>query len=398
MHPSKTLRYSMFGLLYFVQGTIMAYFIALNPIYLRSFQLSMSDVGVIGLIAMIPFVIKIFFGMLSDRFNFFRLGHRKPYIIIGLLVQTICLLIVPTVQPDTQFWLFALLAFILMAGMALYDTCTDGLALDTTPVQEEGTIQSFMVGGRALGVVIISIILGLLVQQISWQVMFWAMAGMTLIPIPLVLMAKEADRPAGRKFEWKAFKAFGNRSIIALGILGALYSLITNGANEVVSPFLNEEFGVSEFGIGLYVSVWGIGVILGGLLGGRLVDRVGQRRAVQLALGLALLAILALAAINNPAIAWALMALFGLAFGFYETVYFAISMNVSDPRIAASMFSILMAVANIGTGIGLAVTGLLVDNLGFQATFAVIAALNILALPLLPVIFGSRKMVKEAAS
>lgn len=398
MHPSKTLRYSMFGLLYFVQGTIMAYFIALNPIYLRSFQLSMSDVGVIGLIAMIPFVIKIFFGMLSDRFNFFRLGHRKPYIIIGLLVQTICLLIVPTVQPDTQFWLFALLAFILMAGMALYDTCTDGLALDTTPVQEEGTIQSFMVGGRALGVVIISIILGLLVQQISWQVMFWAMAGMTLIPIPLVLMAKEADRPAGRKFEWKAFKAFGNRSIIALGILGALYSLITNGANEVVSPFLNEELGVSEFGIGLYVSVWGIGVILGGLLGGRLVDRVGQRRAVQLALGLALLAILALAAINNPAIAWPLMALFGLAFGFYETVYFAISMNVSDPRIAASMFSILMAVANIGTGIGLAVTGLLVDNLGFQATFVVIAALNILALPLLPVIFGSRKMVKEAAS
>lgn len=398
MHPAKVLRYSMFGLLYFVQGTIMAYFIALNPIYLRSFQLSMSDVGVIGLIAMIPFVIKIFFGMLSDRVNFFRLGHRKPYIIIGLLVQTICLIIVPAVQPDTQFWLFALLAFILMAGMALYDTCTDGLALDTTPVQEEGTIQSFMVGGRALGVVIISIILGLLVQQISWQVMFWAMAGMTLIPIPLVLMAKEAEGRAGRKFEWKAFKAFGNRSIIALGLLGALYSLITNGANEVVSPFLNEEFGVSEFGIGLYVSVWGIGVIFGGLLGGRLVDRIGQRRAVQLALGLAWIAILGLAAINNPAIAWPLMVLFGLAFGFYETVYFAISMNVSDPRIAASMFSILMAVANIGTGIGLAVTGLLVDQLGFQATFIVIAGLNILALPLLPVIFGSRKMIKEAAS
>ena len=120
----------------------------------------MSQVGLIGMIALIPFVIKIFFGMLSDRFNFLRLGYRKPYILLGLFVQCLCLVVVPGINPGEQFGLFALLAFVLMSGQALYDTCTDGLALDTTPKEEEGTIQGIMVGGRALGVVLISAALG----------------------------------------------------------------------------------------------------------------------------------------------------------------------------------------------------------------------------------------------
>jgi hypothetical protein len=39
-------------------------------------------------------------------------------------------------------------------------------------------------------------------------------------------------------------------------------------------------------------------------------------------------------------------------------------MDVTDPRIAASMLSILMAIANIGSGVGLAVSGRLVDTIG----------------------------------
>jgi PAT family beta-lactamase induction signal transducer AmpG len=84
---------------------------------------------------------------------------------------------------------------------------------------------------------------------------------------------------------------------------------------------------------------------------------------------------------------WILVLVFGFAFGYYETVYFAISMGVTDGRIAATMFSILMAVANIGTGIGLGLTGVMADNLGFRWSFVVIALLNVLALPLMSVIF-----------
>jgi PAT family beta-lactamase induction signal transducer AmpG len=55
-----------------------------------------------------------------------------------------------------------------------------------------------------------------------------------------------------------------------------------------------------------------------------------------------------------------------------------------------------MAIANIGTGIGLAVTGLMVDGVGYILTFVILAALNLLALPLIPLVFNkpTSKQVK----
>jgi len=142
---SKNIRYALFASLYLAQGAIMSYFTSLNALYLQSYGLGLDKIGLIGTIAMIPFVLKIFFGLLSDRINFFHLGHRKPYILIGLVIQIIGLLLVPFINPAKDFSLWALNAFFLMAGMALYDTCTDGLALDTTAPEDEGKIQGIMV-------------------------------------------------------------------------------------------------------------------------------------------------------------------------------------------------------------------------------------------------------------
>ena len=87
-----------------------------------------------------------------------------------------------------------------MTGMALYDTCTDGLALDTTPAEDEGTVQGIMVGGRALGVVIISATLGLLAQLTTWTVAFWTLAAITLLPLLLVIAYREPERSPPARF------------------------------------------------------------------------------------------------------------------------------------------------------------------------------------------------------
>lgn len=398
MTQSRWLRYPLFALLYFVQGAIVAYFTALNALYLISFDLTMSQIGLIGTIGMIPFVLKIFLGMLSDRVNFFKLGHRKPYILIGLVIQSICLIIVPMIDPGKQYWLYAALAFTLMSGQALYDTCTDGLALDTTLPDEQGTVQGFMVGGRALGVVILSAVIGLVVDAFSWRIMFYFLAGMSLLPLPLVFLVREISRTENRKFEWKAFSAFTKFPVISLAALGALYSFTTNGANQIINPFIDFEFGISYSAAGLFTTMWGVGVVLGGLTGGRLVDRIGQRRAVQTAIIISFTAIAALAAIQSTSLAFILVTAFGLAYGYFETVYFALSMKLTDPRIAASMFSILMAIANIGTAISMSVSGSLVDNIGFRMTFVVIAVINLLGFLLVRGIFGRLNQGFQPAS
>jgi MFS transporter, PAT family, beta-lactamase induction signal transducer AmpG len=392
--PSKFFRYSMFALLYFAQGAVLSYFTALNAIYLLSFDLSMSQIGLISGIALTPFVLKIFLGILSDRVNLFKFGHRKPYIIMGLILQAVCLIIVPFINPGKDFALFGLMAFLVMTGMALYDTTTDGLALDTTPENEAGKIQGIMVGGRAMGVVVLSSLIGVLAQKVSWMSAFWLLALLSLIPLVLVVRFIEPPRRPEQKFEWKAFSAFKHWPIIALGLLGALYSLIINAANEIINPFLQSSFGISVMMAGFFTTVWGIGVVVGGITGGPLTDRIGQRRAVEIALVISFISVAIFSLTPTASIAWPMVFIFGLAFGYYETVYFAISMRKSDPRIAASMFSILMAIANIGTGIGLPIAGLLADGVGYRCTFAIIASLNLLAIPLLPSIFGKSKNLK----
>jgi len=390
MNRAKILRYSLFGLLYFTQGTILSFFTALNALYLLGFGIDMTRIGILGTIALLPFVIKVFLGMLSDKVNLFGKGHRKPYIVIGLVVQIICLVLVPLIDPGRFFWQYVMIAFMLQLGMALYDTCTDGLALDTTPLSEKGTIQGFMVGGRAVGVIVTASLVGLLAENVSWNAVFWVLAVLTLPPFLLLGRVKEPIRPQEREFDWKAFAAFKQLPVIGLATIGFIFFLIIVGTNQLVNPFLQREFNISLSTAGFFTTIWGIGVIMGSILGGALINKVGNRNAIFISMGIAFAAIMALAGISQLAIAWIIVTLFGLCYGTYQTVYFAISMEYTDPRIAATMFSILMAVTNIGQGVGLGLTGFFSDSFGFQTTFVIMALLNLLALPFLPMIFGGR--------
>jgi MFS transporter, PAT family, beta-lactamase induction signal transducer AmpG len=390
MACARNRRYAMFALLYFSQGTILSYFTALNGLYFLDHGLSMTDVGIFATIALIPFVIKVFLGILSDRINLLGLGHRKPYILLGLTVQILCLIVAPFIDPGAAYWAFVAMAFLLQMGMALYDTCTDGLALDTATEEEKGTIQGLMVGGRALGVVITASFVGLLAEHVSWAAVFWLLAGFTLLPVPLVLGVRESPRPIERAFQWEAFAAFKQTAVVALAAMGFLFFLIIAGANQLVNPYLEARYNIGLSTAGFITTVWGIGVVLGGAAGGRLIDRIGDRQAVIAALGLSLLSILALAFVISPAMTWPLVALFGLSYGTYQTVYFALAMGHTDPRIAASMYSILMAVVNVAQGVGMGASGLMADTLGFRWTFVAIAAFNLLIIPLLPLAFGKR--------
>ena len=235
---SRTFRFIVFGWLYFIQGAILSYFTGFNGIYLISFGVSMKGVGLIGLIGMLPFVLKIFLGILSDRVNLLGGGFRKPYVLIGVTVQMVSLVLVPLIDPSRQFGLYALLGFVLMTGMALYDTATDGLALDITPEDEQGTIQGLMVGGRALGVTVISVFFGFFASFVSWRFAFWPLAVVTGAGLILALFIREFTIRERLAFEWSAFKAFGRREIFSLAILGALYSFIINSAAEIMNPIL----------------------------------------------------------------------------------------------------------------------------------------------------------------
>lgn len=388
MHRSKFLNYFMFGALYFTQGTVLAYFLSINALYFIENGLTGMNLGIFGTIAMIPFVIKIFYGMLSDRVSLFGMGHRKPYILIGLAIQIACLAVVPFINLSQQFWLFVGIAFLLQMGMALYDTCTDGLALDTIPKNEEGTIQAIMVGGRALGLVLTAPLVGLLAEYVGWSWVFWVLSITTLIPIPFVLTIKESARPVEKEFRWDAFKAFRNKYVIAIALVGFLFFMVYAGVNAVVNLSLEIRFpgSFNKAIAGLVSAVLGTGIIAGGIFGGRVLDSLGKKKAIWAALLTSLTANIALAIIPSADWAWIVVFILGLSFGVQQTIIFALSMNATDARIAASMYSILMAVTNVAQGVGMFITGALSDLTGFMLLFIVMGAINLMAIPFISTI------------
>ncbi len=326
MPKNKITRYFTFGSLYFTQGTILGFFAALNALYLLDNGLQMTDVGIFGFIALLPFVLKIGLGIISDRINLFGMGHRKPYIFIGLAVQFLCLVAAPFINPGTHFWGYVALAFTMQLGMALYDTCTDGLALDTTPKEEQGTIQGFMVGGRAVGSIIAASVVGFLAENVSWLSVFWVLAALTILPIPFMLFVHEKQREVEKRFDWKAFKAFNKTTYLA-GALGLLMFLIILGANQLVNPFLQSQFNEIRLSqIGMITSLWGLGVVGGSLVGSWLLRKLVTRRALIVGVFLLSITLLVLAYFIAPqfslGLAIAVIIFFGVAYGTYQTQYF----------------------------------------------------------------------------
>jgi MFS family permease len=124
-----------------------------------------------------------------------------------------------------------------------------------------------------------------------------------------------------------------------------------------------------------------MGIILGGIFGGRVMDKLGKKKAIWTALLTALIANAALALIPNPNWAWIVVFILGLSFGVQQTIIFALSMNATDSRIAASMYSILMAVTNVAQGFGMFLTGTLSDVISFRTLFIIMAFFNLLAIP-----------------
>ncbi|MDF1519366.1 MAG: MFS transporter [Brevefilum sp.] len=398
MAKNKILRYLTFGSLYFTQGTIMGFFAALNALYLLDNGLQMTDVGIFGFIALLPFVLKIGLGILSDRVNLLGLGHRKPYIFIGLLVQFLCLVAAPFINPGTHFWGYVAISFTLQLGMALYDTCTDGLALDTTPVEEQGTIQGFMVGGRAVGSIAAATIVGFLAENVSWLSVFWGLAALTLIPVPFMFFVHEKQKDVEKRFDWSAFKAFDKRTLLA-GLMGLLMFVIILGANQMINPYLEAQFGISLSEAGMITSVWSLGIVGGSFLGGWLMKKYPPKKALVIGVILLSLSLSTLAFLLTPqyglVLGIFLVILFGVTYGTYQTQYFAAAMRFVDPRIAASMYAILMAFTNIGQGIGMYLSGTLADLTGFSTTFMILIGLNLLILPLISLVFTKREPAPE---
>jgi len=200
-------------------------------------------------------------------------------------------------------------------------------------------------------------------QAFGWRATFWAVALVGLLALAVILAFVPKDRDAPEAADWRADLAAIGRPVVLFGlattVLGyaGVFAVFT-----YVAPALTRITGFPETAVSPILLVFGGGLVLGNLLGGRLADRhlVGTVFGTLATLA----AVLALMgpALHQPATAVLFVGLLGAA-GFATVAplqMWVLEKAEGAGRSLASSFNI--AAFNLGNAIGAWAGGAVIDH------------------------------------
>ena len=203
-----------------------------------------------------------------------------------------------------------LAARVLMAlGAAAVGPVASGLGAGLVPPERQGHALAVVFGGMTLASVLGLPLTSWLGAMLGWRSMFAGLALLSLITA-LTIALQVRDRRGAPGVSLASFgQVFRQRAaawavVMSVCHMGAQFSLFA-----LVAPFLQDRFGVSPGLLSLALLVGGLSGVAGNLLAGRLGDRLGAARSLQLSvIGMALAsgALLLL-----PAMPWVGMAAYG---------------------------------------------------------------------------------------
>lgn len=346
-------RLFLFASLYASQGVVVAYFFNFNKNHMVASGLNEGFVGGLETIVLLPFVFKFLFGPLSDRFALFGWGHRKPYIVIGLVLQSVGLIGLSQVDPGSHWAAFGGWAFAVVIGLACYDTCCDGLAVDVTPPEDRSRTQGIMLTSRFAATTLSTFLIGARLQGAKPGLsrsripeVLLACAALGLAPLIQTLRFSEPRRAArSESFRWSALKTLLQPSALALAAFGTIYAMAGIGAEINLAGYYRE--------VGLEGEIGSLGAIrYAGRAAGALILPWGYRlfrRRGCLTIGILGLAgaTASQSLLHSRLEALPLAFLFGVANGWNDALFGVMAMDAADPALAASTFALLMAVTNL---------------------------------------------------
>ncbi|MBX3022706.1 MAG: MFS transporter [Bdellovibrionales bacterium] len=373
---------AFFALLYFVQGAALAYIINFQKPYLAGQGISKETLGLFTSLLLIPFILKVFLGMLSDRVPWGKWGSRKPYMTLGLALFAACYFTLSTLAPGESFLLFAIVTWLASLGLALFDTCADGWAVDVAEDHQQSSIQAAMVGGKSLGLILMSYAFGVLAESEGFRTIFLVIATLSAFVLLAVWCVPYRPRQRAQRAElvghWRdLMRGF----YLCFAAFGVLYSIASFGTDGLVTLHLSEALKVGVRQIGDFGVARGMGALLGAGLHAYLAHRLGLKRAQVLAL-LALGAGILLPLSGLPILMAALF--WGMAWGFQETAYVTLAMRFAQGAWSATFFAIAMIFSNLGTSIGEGLAAPLVPLIGYSGVFMAFAGLAWACLLLVP--------------
>lgn len=372
----------------FTSGLPLYLLLNLVPAWLKTEGLSLKAIGAFALIQF-PYTWKFLWAPLLDRYGILRwLGRRRGWMFVSQIGLVAAIAWLGQVSPNDRIWLVVGLTTVIAFLSATQDIALDAFRREILPDEELGLGNAIHVNAyRIAGLVPGSLSL-ILADRLPWGEVFLVTAAFMLPGLAMTLAVREPAIAPGtprtlRDAVIEPFREFFNRHGLQSALLVLafifLYKLGDSLCTALATPFyLDMGFSKTEIGIiaknaGLWPSV------IGGILGGIWMVKLGINRALWLfgvvqvfaILGFAWMAWLG-AAPSDPGRLAALAVVIGIeavGVGLGTTAFVAYMARTTHPAYTATqlaLFTSLMAVPRTFIN---ASAGWLVENMGGWLNF-----------------------------
>ncbi|MDP6037643.1 MAG: MFS transporter [Candidatus Latescibacteria bacterium] len=406
LSDSSLLRYIAFTALYMAQGLPAGLMAVAIPAWLAKQGMGTAEIGIyLGIIGL-PWSLKLIGGPIMDRFSFLPMGRRRPWVLSAQLGIVLSFWLMSTLTDPVHhlYWL-ASLGFVINFCTAFQDVAVDGLAIEVLPSDQQARANGLMWGGKIVGFSISSASGSYFLNQYGFGDAFLILStGIIFIFIfPLFLRERPGERllpwTSGNPSEHALLSQVTNwRDILRslfhavwlpmsrLTVLGFFCYAIGEGIMHATFPVLFvQELNWSDTDYSQLMATTRLAAGLSGmLLGALVVGRLGRVRTILIAGTLLVLAYITMGFSEHH---WATRTTM-LTFVFTKDIlgvtitiaYLATCMDLCWQRVAASQFSLFMALANLGNTVGEALTGPIDAVLDYAQIFFAIAFVKVIAL------------------
>jgi len=386
------LRYVSFAVLYVAQGVPegMTYFGI--PAWMAMNGKSATEIGGFIAVVGIPWSFKILIAPMMDRFTLLSMGRKRPWVLVGqlgLMCSFIAMAFVP--DPLNNIKLLMTAGFFVSFFGAFQDVATDGMAIDIVPINEQARANGLMWGAKTIGTSASLVAGNWIINNYGFEyaILFLSITVCVIFLVPLFMR----ERPGEKLLPWTKGAASESALKIQLESLGQIFKSLFKVFFLPSSLFMGIAFFFFQMGNGLidamlpvftiqkvgwtdqeYAHVFSFVNISAGFLGmfagGALADLFGKKRMMSVYLVSMILLVSSMAFFKvywpRPYMVEGFMGAYYTLYVFLTVAAFATGMGLCWKRVAATQFTLYMAISNLGRATGASLLGPLHDLLPWE--------------------------------
>jgi PAT family beta-lactamase induction signal transducer AmpG len=376
----------------FSSGLPLYLLLNLVPAWLRSEGLDLKTIGLFALIQF-PYTWKFLWSPLLDRYAL-PLGRRRGWMLVTQLGLLAAVAVLGGFSPQTQLPTIVAIATLLALLSATQDIALDAFRREILSDAELGLGNSVHVNAYRIAGLIPGSLSLILADHLTWDTVFLITALFMLPGMAMTLLVREPALAAPprtlREAVVEPFHEFitrqGWQSALLILAFIFLYKLGDSLCTALATPFYLD-MGYSKSDIGLIAKNAGLWpAVIGGLLGGLWMVRIGINRALWLFGAVQLLAIFGFAwlaalgpqteigAVQRIDLALVIgLEAFGVGVG--TAAFVAFIARATHPAYTATQFALFTSLAAVPRTFANATTGWLVEALGWSGFFLLCALL-----------------------